>query len=673
MKRRLLFRAYCALLSMGIVSGAQAKDIYVSASGNDMNDGSTTALAVKTVSKAISIAEDNDVIYIKGFISLLDEPAGPGDPGENGGTYAAPNGVTYSTWNARGGTTGVQMLKRSLTFVGDETVESGFDGEGESRLFMIRELKEKTLKFQHLTFKNGTNDMPGTRDDNQGAGVYLRSTYATFEYCKFTNNISAGSNKEGGAVYAQANSDDAGLMANPDGRTRFSNCEFTNNVCQNGGALFFGYNNLLIENCVFEKNGNFNDVVTTPLLDSRGGAILIKRNGGDNYPINLKVVNTIFKENKLSGRSGTGGAFHYRDELENTTPATSSLWFERCAFIENEAFGADGTCQGGAIFFNHEKAGSNNPMTLTMVNTTMYGNVAKQGGGAIFVRRAGSNSIMNFVNCTIAGNVGGDNAGFGHGIYFSEDSNADFQNVSTKNMKAYIYNTIMEDNRGTNDIAPSDLRLNYNPEANLTIENSFIGKVMATTFAPEAYTTSKLNYDETDKVNNPGFEFVSNLVDPFFTLDEFFCVPLEFGLYGETASEGIGFGNASYLQALEINTDQLNNIRPFTDGKCNIGAVEVDEDQLDFDPGYPSSLAETVSAKELKAYFYDGSLVIESNKTEDALVRIEIFNISGALTQVNSVTVSSGKQYIPLSSLAKGIYIVKISDGKNAYATKIVI
>jgi hypothetical protein len=672
MKTGLVFKVGCVLLSMGIASGVQAKDIYVSASGNDTNDGSTTALAVKTVSKAITIAVDDDVIHISGFISMLDEPAGPGRPGENGGAFTGTNGVTYNTWNAESGTSGVQILKKSLTFVGDEAVESGFDGEDESRLFMIRELKEKNLVFRHLTFKNGTNDLAAW-DNNQGAGVYLRATYAVFEYCKFINNVAAGAgSKEGGAVYAQNNSDDVNLGT--ERCLRFSNCEFTDNVCQNGGAIFFGYNNMLIENCLFENNGNFNNAIS-PLPNARGGAIMVKRNGGDNFPISLKVVNTQFIGNKLSGESGTGGAFHYRDELENITPRTSSLWFERCAFIENEAYGTTGTHQGGAIFFNHEKATSNNPMTFTMVNSTMYGNRAKQGGGAMFIHRAGSNSTMNIVNCTITENEGGDNAGFGHGIYFSQNNDAGMEKVSTKDMKKYIYNTLMENNRSLSDATPSDLTVNYTPGVDLTIENSFIGKVFTvgteTTFNPSSYTTSNLNYDKTNVAGEEGFVFVPNLEEPAsMYIYEFYCIPLDFGAFSGNASEGIGFGDAKYLQNLNISNDQLGAIRLFTDGKCNIGAVEVDDENMD---NPPMSITPTLVDQDLNAYVSGGLLVIESKKMENTRINIQIFDISGKLVQANSANISLGKQYIPLSSTNKGIYIVKLSDGKNAYATKIVI
>ena len=118
----------------------EAKDFYVSSTGNDKNDGSESK-PVATFSRAVTMADNGDVIRIKGFIDITKEPNKPESTTNNdidvkGTSSYEANGVTYNTWNVKGNN-GVRLLYKKITVVGDDKATSGFDGKNASRLLRI--------------------------------------------------------------------------------------------------------------------------------------------------------------------------------------------------------------------------------------------------------------------------------------------------------------------------------------------------------------------------------------------------------------------------------------------------------------------------------------------------------------------------------------------------------
>ncbi|MDR2844067.1 MAG: DUF1565 domain-containing protein, partial [Candidatus Symbiothrix sp.] len=81
----------------------QAKDLYLSASGADTNDGLSAATPFATISRAFTVADANDVIHVSGFIDITKEPQSDitsNDLLMDGTKALTVNGITYNTWNA---------------------------------------------------------------------------------------------------------------------------------------------------------------------------------------------------------------------------------------------------------------------------------------------------------------------------------------------------------------------------------------------------------------------------------------------------------------------------------------------------------------------------------------------------------------------------------------------
>ena len=65
--------AACLLMAGTVPFTASAKDLYVSAQGDDSNDGLTSATAKKTLTALDAIIEKNDVVYVSGILNLDNE------------------------------------------------------------------------------------------------------------------------------------------------------------------------------------------------------------------------------------------------------------------------------------------------------------------------------------------------------------------------------------------------------------------------------------------------------------------------------------------------------------------------------------------------------------------------------------------------------------------------
>ena len=111
----------------------------------------------------------------------------------------------------------------------------------------------------------------------------------------------------------------------------------------------------------------------------------------------------------------------------------------------------------------------------------------------------------------------------------------------------------------------------------------------------------------------------------------------------------MNYGNAQYLQTLNINTDQVGKIRPFTDGKCYAGSCEATEEELDYDI-YALAVEKTE---------------IESDQ-EDATV-------SGKLIASEKLAGQNTREEIYVDNLNPDIYIIRIVSGGKTYSQKIMI
>ena len=175
--------------------------------------------------------------------------------------------------------------------------------------------------------------------------------------------------------------------------------------------------------------------------------------------------------------------------------------------------------------------------------------------------RAGS--FFDIINSTIVENHTLGNAGHGPGIRINNNTGTP-ELSAADNMHTRIYNSIIERNMASQTAGNSGdvwFTSTQTDGVNCTIRNSYLGYVNnRPADKPEYNNAIQYNLDANKSAGLawPSADYI----------DERGCIPLDF------ESTALTKGDAQYLQALGINTDQEGNTRSFTDGKCAVGAVE---------------------------------------------------------------------------------------------------
>ncbi|MBE6506259.1 MAG: hypothetical protein E7Z73_11125, partial [Methanobrevibacter millerae] len=245
----------------------------------------------------------------------------------------------------------------------------------------------------------------GNYAGKHGGGMdWHRSYNSVMENCTFINNFAV---KDGGGFYI---GDTGGLGRN----ITLTDCNFTNNTAQGGGAISIQMSQSHIVNSTFSEN-----------KAEYGGSILIK----DIVTVNNEIVNCTFINSSaiVIGTSdlqlrGKGGALFLRD---------NSILVANSTFINCNA------TEGGAIFWDggenynredpsktigHRYLGNNG----VVVNSTFIGNNATKGGAICWTS---SNGLVN--NSTFIGN----NATDGGAIYWK--GGVEYMNVQWNYPKSF--------------------------------------------------------------------------------------------------------------------------------------------------------------------------------------------------------------------------------------------
>ena len=204
----------------------------------------------------------------------------------------------------------------------------------------------------------------------------------------------------------------------------------------------------------------------------------------------------------------------------------------------------------------------------------MYGNYCKQKGGVFYLGKGMENSTFDVVNCTMTYNTTTGNEGNGGAVYIMNDC---------KKLTKRFYNCIIENNKSGDitNMVNSDFMVQYPniEQSELEIQNSFIGH--------DSYDNmQKRTAEGTDFTKNNYFDYFANSgslsgLSSYFDYyaEECFAIPLD----SKISDKAMNYGSAQYLQALNINTDQVGKIRPFANGKCYAGSCEATEEELDYD------------------------------------------------------------------------------------------
>ena len=259
---------------------------------------------------------------------------------------------------------------------------------------------------------NIKNSLISGNTSYEGGGLSLgglSGAMDTIMNCSVINNTGF----EGAGIFIPGGIDNC-VMINCIISNNFSN---SNLLEQNAGGITYGGNSLLIDGCTLSNNsGGFSN-------NSRGGGLYIATD-------NVTITRTTFNGNK----SKQGGALA---SIGNNVTITN------CTFNTDSA----STGNGGSIYV---EGGS-----MTVTNSTFYGNVASGTGGAIY-RTAGTIKINNALivgntasgGTDISGTINSDN---GHNL-IGNTTGGTLTGTTTGNVTGYaasaVLNTTLANNGG---------------------------------------------------------------------------------------------------------------------------------------------------------------------------------------------------------------------------------
>lgn len=605
-----------------------AKDVYVSATGDDSKDGLSATTAKKSLSGIDAILEAGDVINISGTIDINAEPDA---------VYRVEGRVSLETNGEKAGFYFKAGGKwKDIKFVGKDNATDGFTGSDKTRLFFI---DGGIHEFENLFFKKGRLLVT-----DGGNALWTRNATLTFTNCIFEDNTSARNDSDPTKV--KGNNGRGGVMRIMGNDISFNDCHFSGNENQYGGALYVEGGIVNISGCTFEDH----DIST---IAGSSGAVIYTWAGTRN--IDLNIDNTLFKGSKAAGE---GGAI----AMKNLTDKN----FYTKVNISNTAFIGNVGQRGGALFLSNNRAGTTDEVVIK--NTTFFGNHASVDGGTICLWHAQPGSSFTMTNCTMAGNSTDGNAGHGAGLVVMDN-----ETNPAVNMLKRFYNCIFDSNysysggENFSDVwfraVPGQDRLG-NEEVEM--KNCYIawGKNVDNA----TYPSNEINYclSEQEEEQAPVLTYVNaaGLVDKsdiYYYGANYYAIPLL-----DDAPARL-FGDAAYLTQFGIESgDQFGKIRTISGGKSVTGAVEVTVDEFDgghYDVFPP--IATSVESSEADALDY---VVIQNNTislSSDREAAFIVYNLSGS-------AIKAGVSGMNIADLPSGVYIVKVKSDMEEFTQKIV-
>ena len=342
------------------------------ASGSDANDGQSWNQAFATLQQALSVATDNDEIWIAE------------------GTYTPTSGsdrsVSFTVTGAQDGLEIYGGFQSGDTFADRSPADHPVILSGD-----IGTSNDSSDNSYNVLFFDGTtggtittstvldgvtvtagNANGGSVPDNAGGGLVCdgngsgNACSPTIASVTFTDNR---------AIFGAAmfNRGDGGGTSNP----HIENSTFTNNAASNhGGALYNfgtqGTSSPQIANSTFIDNSATSGV---------GGAMFNRGdNGGTSSP---QMTNVTFSGNSASE---SGGAIYNEGDFGTSSPS-----------ITNATFSNNAASFGGGAIYNDGHSGSSSP---SITNATFTGNSATEGG-AIYNRSSFDSATSPTITNTI--------------------------------------------------------------------------------------------------------------------------------------------------------------------------------------------------------------------------------------------------------------------------------
>mgnify|MGYP001950711749 CR=1 FL=1 len=309
------------ILTLFLTVNIFAAEYYVSATGNDSNNGTSEATPFATIGRALTAATtDGDTIYIIETIDVSRDQA-----------YDINVSLNF-----------IGIGDSNLGRIKDDGITARTGG------FFNVTAANKTITFQDMVFQQrfvpptATGAFPTITLTKTFGGVISMEVDSdlNFTFCLFLGNLAS----DGGAIYFNV------------GDVTIDTCGFYSNAANTGGAInAAGSGTLTISKTLFDGNGNVQGAFYGYPLPNYGGAIFV-----DNSALTTSIATTVFAKNLAKD---AGGALYFG--------GTGSSTLGNITVYDNTVTDVT-TTNGGGIYIK-------NTGPFTILNSLIYDNNVNGG------------------------------------------------------------------------------------------------------------------------------------------------------------------------------------------------------------------------------------------------------------------------------------------------------
>jgi len=450
-----------------------SRPLYVTENGSDENGCGSSTNPVRTIQKAIELADEADTIFV------------------SEGIYNGP----------------INFLGKNIIIKGEDNETTLIDGQGETICVEISTGEDSTATLENFTITNGASN-------TVGGGIYCSNSSIKLKNLIIRNNST---NANGGGIFIDNSSfvklenvlvdsntaytNGGGIAISDNSTLNIINSNIARNSTNiNGGGIAISDNSTLniINSSITGNSTNINGGGIVILGNSNstiescyvGGNITVGNGGGVAIAYNstANIIGSNIHANSAHTGAGNGGgvAILYSssiniidsDIIDNFSQNDGGgiiLFDHSTGTIENSNIATNHSNNngGGVLIFDYS--------TGTIENTTITSNTALNSGGGIYFKNENSQNILYVIESSIQGNAttswnGFTNSGVSGGgmcIISEMDENPD----------VIITNVIIAENTSSNggaiSVEPAKIKINSSiiNENNTTLTQNYSGTI----------------------------------------------------------------------------------------------------------------------------------------------------------------------------------------------------
>lgn len=314
-------------------------------------------------------------------------------------------------------------IAKSMTINGNNPYGTIIDGTSNDRVINI--VGGPTVNINNLTMRNGNATL--------SAGGALLNNGGTV-------NISDSVLSDNTAVYV------GGAICNSAGTLTIYNSSLIRNNATSGGAIFNGGLLSIVYSSLYNNNANDGGVIynydgTVNISDSYVLHNIASNKGGAIYNIGTTGTVNIYNS-QLNVNNATSGGVIYNlagninisnsSVLANNNASSDGgvIYNELGNLIIDDSFLGVNKAQNGGAIYNYDSG------TINITNSQLSGNIVTDGGGAIY-NDGIDKGILNYATISISDStLFGNKAGYGGAIHNYDQSKITISNSSMSNNNA---------------------------------------------------------------------------------------------------------------------------------------------------------------------------------------------------------------------------------------------